>query len=161
MSNWNMFPKKLWLEFIMTCILMIFLSTPTAAQDAALVDVSGKVTVTTANERSTMDRRTRMVTSTAEVTITNISPENISMPLHAVIEITDTDYDNVQIVGAVDGSYDGKSYYELSASQDLTDGILSEGETVTFHIRFVRYYTDLFRYDIILYGVLDTTPENL
>ena len=124
-------------------------------------DVSSYVSVTTANERSVLDRRTRMITSTADVTITNVSDAAISAPFHAVIDITDTAYENVLMPSALGGPDSppyNKYYYDLSSS--LTEGNLSPAESVTFTVTFVRFYTIRFRYEIQTYGVLEAPPEN-
>ncbi|MBN1627717.1 MAG: PKD domain-containing protein, partial [Deltaproteobacteria bacterium] len=125
------------------------------------IDVSSSITLTTANERSTMDRLTRIVTSTADVTITNSSSENISFPLHAVIDILDTDYSNVTMPDALGGDgidpY-GKHYYDLSG--DLISGVLAPGQSITFGVKFIRLFTIRFRYNVLTYGNLEAGPVN-
>jgi hypothetical protein len=102
-----------------------------------------------------------MISSTADITITNSSNETISSPLHVVIDVLDTTYDNVQMPDALGSSGTGpygKYYHNLSGS--LSEGELSAGESVTFQVRFVRYYTVRFRYDMYCFGVLAVVPAN-
>ena len=87
-------------HLVKVAVILTLLITPWAAS-AQPLDVSQLVTVTTANERSTMDRRTRMIISTADVTIANSSDQTINAPLHAVIEIFDTAYSNVSMPDAL------------------------------------------------------------
>ena len=115
--------------FVATWIILSIFSPFSHAQVGTLADVSQHVTVTTSNERSSLDRDTRMVTSTADVTITNTSTTNISFPIHAVIEILDTDYSNVQMPDALGGlgttPYD-KYYIELTSAMSGTQSLLFE-----------------------------------
>lgn len=67
------------------------------------VNLGQDIEVATANERSTLDRDTRLVTSTADITLTNISDKDLSFPIHAVIDILDTDYGNVDMPDAMGG----------------------------------------------------------
>jgi PKD repeat protein len=141
-------------------LLLIFLLWGGTAQGET-TDVSASISLTTANERSVMDRRTRMVTSTADVTLTNSSSESISSPLHAVIEILNTDYSNVTMPDALGGDgidpY-GKYYYDLSG--ELTNGVLLPGQSVTFGVKFVRFFTIRFQYKVATYGNLEAGPVN-
>jgi hypothetical protein len=67
------------------------------------VDVSPHGKISTVNERSVLDGGARMITSTAEVTLTNSSSGTISAPLHPVIDILNTDYSNVRMPDAPGG----------------------------------------------------------
>ena len=125
------------------------------------VDVSSSITVTTANENSVLDRLTRMITSTADITLTNSSGESVASPLNAVIEVLDTDYSNVTMPDALGGEGTdpyGKYYFDLSGK--LSGGILSPGQSVTFEVKFVRFYTVRFQYNVITYGNLEAGPVN-
>ena len=146
-------------SFIKVAVVLILLITPCTAS-AEPVEVSQYVTFTTTNERSTMDRRTRLITSTADVTITNSSQQSISAPLHAVIEIFDTAYSNVNMPDALGGDgidpY-GKYYYDLSTI--LQNDVLLPQQSITFPVTFVRFYTIRFRYNLIVYGTVDGDRE--
>ena len=83
------------------------------------VSLDQYVSISTSNEKSTLDRTTRILTSTADITITNISASTILLPFHAVISINGTDYENVTMPQAL-GGYGvqpyGKYYYEWAAT---------------------------------------------
>ena len=82
---------------------------------AGMVDLNQYVSVTTANERSFLDRQTRILMSTADVTITNTSSKELIFPFYAVININGTDYGNVSMpdaLGGLDTEPFGKYYYE-------------------------------------------------
>ena len=129
--------------------------------NAEPVDVSQYVTVSTANQRSVLDRRTRKVTSTADVTITNASSETIESPLHAVIDIVDTAYENVVMPDALGGpGIDPYQKYYFELDSQLPYGRFASGESVTFQVKFVRSYTIRFRYNVLVYGELETGTVN-
>ncbi len=96
-------------------LLCLMLVVPGGAVWADEVSLDQYVSVSTADESSSLDRTTRVITSTAEVTITNISNQSIKFPLHAVININGTDYQDVTMPDAL-GGYGtgpyGKYYYE-------------------------------------------------
>ncbi|MFH1673040.1 MAG: PKD domain-containing protein, partial [Pseudomonadota bacterium] len=159
MSALETFQQKRWILSLIlyTTVLMLF-SSVCHAQGGEPEDVSANVTVSTANERSYLDRRTRIITSTADVTITNTSDKTIASPLHAVLNISS---DQVQMPEALGGPgtdpYD-KYYYDVSGS--LSDGELSPGDSITFGVKFVRSSTVRFQYNVITYGVLQGEPQN-
>ena len=64
-----------------------------AFSSAEIVDVSGQASISTANEHSTLDRITREVTSVADITILNISAEPLTLPIHAVFDLSSIQVD--------------------------------------------------------------------
>jgi hypothetical protein len=111
------------------------------------------VTVSPSSEKSNLDNRTRMMTSTADITIINTSDRTLLPPLHAVI---DTGGEQVKMPEALGGPGTqpyGKYYYDLSRS--LTNGGLSQGQRVTFKIQFVRNAETRFTYSITTYGSVE------
>ncbi len=103
-------------NFVVSVLLLcLMLVIPGGALCADEVSLDQYVTVSTANESSTLDRTTRVITSTAEITISNTSNQSIIFPLHAVININGTDYQDVTMPDAL-GGYGtgpyGKYYYE-------------------------------------------------
>ncbi|MBI5575198.1 MAG: PKD domain-containing protein [Deltaproteobacteria bacterium] len=115
-------------------------------------NVSSLVTVSRANARSTLDRRTGNVTSTVDITIRNTSAQNISSPLRAVFDITDN---RVTMPGALGGPNSGpynKYYYDLSTK--LPAGNFLPGAGVTFSARFVYKSSIRFSYYVYTYGTL-------
>ncbi|HDM76407.1 MAG TPA: hypothetical protein ENG51_08050 [Deltaproteobacteria bacterium] len=111
---------------LVSCILLIWVILLSSIYHRGIcadrVGVDQYVSVTTSGERSTLDRVTRILTSTAEVTITNISDKVILFPFHAVININGTSYENVAMPEALGGSGTepyGKYYYEWADSSTI------------------------------------------
>ncbi len=143
----------------LTPVLLILLSLIIASPPChgqTLSDLSGSVTVTTANERSTLDRVTRKITSTADVTIRNTSSQAVSGPLHAVITINSSQASQVTMPSPALGGHTSppynKYYYDLTSK--LTNNILAPNGAVTFQVKFVRPSTVTFTYTVKAYGVL-------
>ena len=102
---------------IVSLILLFFvtLMPPPLGWSAEEVDISQYVQITTSNERSTLNRVTRTLTSTADITITNISTQTIHLPLHAIVDIQGASYEDVEMPNALGGYLVGpygKYYYE-------------------------------------------------
>ncbi|MFH0730124.1 MAG: carboxypeptidase regulatory-like domain-containing protein [Pseudomonadota bacterium] len=118
------------------------------------VDMSANVQVTTSNARSTLDRQTRKVTQTADVTIKNSSSATILSPLWAVINISTTGVTMPVSTGTWTGPEGiwspAKYYFDLSSSAG-TDGLMP-GESVTFKVTFVHSSTIRFTYSVPVYG---------
>jgi hypothetical protein len=147
--------KSRWIICLFAFIALIT-NSPVAFAQSNPVDCSSYVTVTTANARSTVDPRTRMTTSTADVTITNkaSSGKTFSAPLRAVISINNAK-GTVTMPEALGGPGTqpyGKYYYDLSSK--LTNGQLLPGAKVTFGVKFVRASTVTFTYTVSTYAVL-------
>lgn len=116
-------------------------------------DLTSGMIVTTANERSTLDRRTQTVTSTADVTIVNNSGKAIALPLWAVIEISKTGVSMPTATGTwtgPDGSWSpARPYFDLSGRIGER---LQPGGSVTFPVKFVRPSTLTFTYRVLVFG---------
>ena len=140
------------------CLAVLLISSLCYGQ--GLTNVSDRVTVTTANERSTLDRRTQMMTSTADVTIRNSSSQAISAPFHAVIDIVDNN-GPVSMPDASGGPTASpyNEYYYVLAAGALADGLLAPGESAVFQVRFVRSSTVRFRYNVISYGTITAANQ--
>ena len=111
-------------------------------------DVSHLLETSTANERSRLDRRSRTVTSTADVTITNVSEINIAVPIHAVFGIS---AGGVNMPEASGVNEVGDFFYDLEKTGPQK---LGPNESVTFDIKFVRPSSVRFTYDITVYGII-------
>lgn len=133
---------------IVSCLLFlaVLLSTPVAARGD---DCSSLVTVTR-SERSIVDRRTLVVTTTATITITNGSPRPIATPLHAVFDVTSPE---VQVLDAIPpgaGNPYGRYFVDLSAK--VAAGTLGPGGAVACTVRFVCASTVRYGYRVLVYG---------
>ena len=64
------------IPYLLSSLLLIICTFQMGTAYGDTVDVSSSITVTTANERSVMNRRTRMITSTADVTLHSSSKTN-------------------------------------------------------------------------------------
>lgn len=120
-----------------------------------MVDASSYVAVTTANERSVLDPRTRQITSTADVTITNTSSETLSTSLHAVISINGANGEVLMpdALGGPDVAPYNQYYYDLSSQ--LSGGQLLPGQSTTFNVKFVRASTVRFTYSIATFSIVE------
>ncbi|MFA7061115.1 MAG: choice-of-anchor D domain-containing protein, partial [Pedobacter sp.] len=126
---------------------------------AAPVDLSSQVAVTYANERSTLDRLTRRITSTADITLTNRATNPIMAPLHGVITINNPT-GAVTMPDALGGP--GVTPYARYYYAPLAAGQLAPGEAITFSVKFVRQAGVTFTYNVAPYGaILVTSPTKL
>jgi len=141
--------------FLFVCLSLLLSLMPFYAYGQT-EDLSEYVKITTANEKSALDPRTRMITSTADVTITNSSNRTVTAPLHAVIDMSASGVQIPEALGGIGTDPYGKYYYDLTGK--LPDGVLAPGNKVTFGVKFVRYYTVRFTYNILPYGILPGDP---
>lgn len=118
---------------------------------ADFTPIEDQVSVTTANTRSILDRRTRTITSSVDISLTNISDQAVSCPIHAVIQINEADADRIQIPGALggDGIAPYSTYY---VSVEPGEQFLPD-QTYTFPLKFIYSSTIRFTYTIIPYAV--------
>jgi len=112
-------------------------------------DVTGRVSMSTANERAYMTSRiTRMMVSTADLTITNVSAETIEVPMHAVFIDTTPGTNHgrwqVDMPEASGRTEQGDFYYDLGDKTGITE--LLPGQSVTFEIKFVFHFSILHRF---------------
>lgn len=124
------------------------------AEEIPAIAVSENVLVTTANARSTMDRRTRVTTQTADVTIKNNSKIVFSKPLWAVIDISATGVEMPSATGTWSGperKWNPEKYYFDLSSAAGADG-LTPDESVTFKVTFIHSSTIRFTYSVSVYG---------
>lgn len=136
--------RILWLA----AIIAGFLFSEALAGD--YVDVRDKVTVTTSNARSVLDRRTRQMTGTVDVTLTNGSQTTIASPLRVVVQIGGTSVSNVQMPGTEpDTTLYGTYYYLIAAGTGF-----EPGQTHTFTAKFIYPSTFRITYNFIPYATL-------
>jgi hypothetical protein len=148
-------PNKRWI-FSLLALIATGMGASFAHAQSSPVDCSSSITVTTANERSTLDRTTREITSTANVTLKNTSTpaKTLLVPFRAVININNANGAVKMpdaLVSAEPGLV-GKYYYDLSGK--LTNGRLLPGASISFSVKFVRASTVRFTYTISTYALL-------
>jgi hypothetical protein len=124
-----------------------------------IVDLSSQFSLSTANERSVLDRRTMKITSTADVTLTNTSNQPVVTPLHGVITINNATgpVTMPEALGGPASAPYNKYYYDLTSK--LSGGQLASGGRVTFNVKFVRASTVTFRYNATPYGVMPSANQ--
>lgn len=115
----------------------------------AFQNVTSLVRVTTANERSTLDRQTRKLTSTADLTITNISNKVIKVPIQAIFLPTVPEVTMPEASGA---TTEGKPFYDVGAKAKIVE--LKPNASVTVGVKFVYASTVRFTYTTQVYGVV-------
>jgi hypothetical protein len=113
------------------------------------VDVTGSVQMKISGTKSTLDRKTRQVTGTATVTVTNISKSNITGPIHAVFLISAAGVDMPEATG-VDS--EGHFYYDITGK--LKGQVLPPRGSVKFNIKFKCTNTVRFSYQIRVYRIV-------
>ncbi len=131
-----------------------------ASPAIAAQDVTQLVTVTSANQKTTLNSVTRTYTNTVDVTITNSSSSAIQSPLHAVIGIVSSGGAVTMpdaLPGPGTGPY-GKYYYDLSSK--LANGALLPQASVAVSLKFVRPMTAKFNYSVAVYGTPVTVSTN-
>ena len=112
-------------------------------------DVTSLVRITTANEKSTLDRATRKLTSTADLTITNISNRVIKIPIQAVFLPTAPEVIMPEASGLTS---ENKPFYDVGAKTKIVE--LKTNEAVTFPIKFVYASTVRFTYAVQVFGIV-------
>jgi hypothetical protein len=112
-------------------------------------DVTSLVRITTANERSTLDRATRKITSTADLTITNTSDKVIKVPIRAVFLPTAPEVTMPEASGL---TTENKPFYDVGAKTEIVE--LKPNEAVTMPIKFVYASGVRFTYTVQVFGVV-------
>ncbi|MCX5772649.1 MAG: hypothetical protein NTZ09_20585, partial [Candidatus Hydrogenedentes bacterium] len=110
-------------------------------------NVNDLVKVQFDHHKHDLDRETRMVTSTADMTIKNTSQTVIAVPMRAVFIIDNPDVTMPDANGTEAGNY----FYDIG----LTAGIelLAPGESVEFEIKFVYHHRVRFDFTVDVWGM--------
>ncbi len=103
----------------------------TGAHSAGEVELNQYLSISTSGEKSFLDRQTRIITSTANVTIKNTSDTTLLFPFYAVININGTEYSNVSMPDALGGPDTGPygKYYYKWESVNVSDVASNFGKT--------------------------------
>jgi len=114
---------------------------------AEMRNVDELVKVQFIHHKHNLDRETRMITSTADMTIKNTSQTPIAVPIRALFII---DNPNVAMPDA-NGTAGDNYFYDIG----LTTGIeqLAPGESVSFEIKFVYHYRVRFDFTAEVWGM--------
>ena len=139
------------LRVLLVCGFVVISGLLAASANAGAQDVSSLVTVTK-SERSVTDLKTKLVTTTANITIKNSSTSVIGIPLQAVFDISSA---SVQVLDAIvpgTGNPYGKYYIDLSSK--VSSGNLQPAGSVTFSVRLVCPSTIRYTYNVITYGAV-------
>ena len=134
----------LYLRALVLLLSVVGIVATTQAQDRVLVN--DQITITTANERTTLDRRTRLLHSQVDITLENISANNLEGPLHVAFPLSDT---RVSLDGGLGGPNEPpyQAYY-LDVSDLLTDGILAPAVSISFQATFTSPVRFTYRMDV-------------
>ena len=111
-------------------------------------DVTHLVNISTSNTRSTLDRTSRRITTTATVMLTNQSAKSISMPLEGLLKATSP---QVAMPEAGGVNADGSFFYNLEGRIGKSE--FNPGDSVKFDIKFVFPSTVRFSYKIKVFGM--------
>lgn len=138
--------------FTLCLVLAMFITGILSAHADEFVPIENSISVSTANARSVLDRRTKRITSTADITLTNISGQAIQCPFHAVIQFNGTTPDLVQVPGASGGAnvLPYNTYYFVIEPGDQ----FLPSQSYTFNIKFIYGSSIRFTYNVVPYGVV-------
>jgi large repetitive protein len=129
---------------LMAFIALMALLFPPSLPAQEIQEVSRFVRIDTTHERTRLDRVSREITSTVDVTLTNVSNAVLSAPLRATLDL---DLEGISMPGASGGPNEGPGssyYYDLTHL--LPGGILAPGEKISFQAVFVRNAQQRFGY---------------
>lgn len=134
---------------------------PVLAADPS-IEVSGQLSITSGNARSSFDRRRRQISSEVDLTLQNTGQQALAGPLWLVVETTSTQVTQPLASGSWSGP-DGnwtpqRHYYDLSGL--ISTGGLTAGQSVTVHLKFVRGFRVRFTYSSTVYGPDAAAPIN-
>ena len=113
-------------------------------------DVTGSLLISSANEKTTLDRDRRELTSTVELTIKNTSQTPIYGPLHLVLGTGEC----VVMPGALGGLNvppHNAYYFDLN---EAAGEVLAPGEEITLSLTFVRPDYLFLNYQVFVFGAL-------
>ncbi len=123
-------------------------------------NLTSLVKIVKANEVTTHDLNSGLRTTSADITITNISRKTLYPALHGVVVIYNATGE-VTMPDALGGKgippY-GNYYYDLS--RKLPEGALAPHAKVTFRVTFVRLKKVSFSYRILLHRTLSDGTDN-
>jgi hypothetical protein len=129
---------------LMALIALTALLFPPSLTAQEIQEVSRFVRIDTTHERSRLDRESREITSTVDVTLTNDSNAVLLAPLRVTLEL---DLEGIRMPGASGGPNEGpygSYYYDLTHL--LPTGIFAPGEKISFQVVFVRDAQQRFGY---------------
>ena len=139
------------LRVLMICGFMAVAGLPAASASAGTLDLSSLVSVTK-SERSVTDLKTKLVTTTAVITIKNISTSVIGTPLQAVFDVSSAGVQVLDALAPGSGNSYGKYYADLSSK--VASGTLQPSNSVTFSVRLISPGSVRYTYKIITYGTV-------
>ena len=122
------------------------------------VDLTGSFLLEASNEHSTLDRATRILSRTIDLSLRNTSPTTVIAPLHLVIQTSDP---SVVVAGAQGGPGQppyGTWWFDLSAA--LPNGRLETGDALQRQLLFSSPATDKFTWQARVFGRLEATDGN-
>ena len=144
-------------------LLAILLLVPLSgrAQEAQLLETG--VSITAAQETTTLDRETRRLKSSVMLTVTNTGPAPIEPPLHLVVgfsEANSADLGDLKVTGALGGIDAGpyqRHYFDCSDKAG-GDG-LAAGESFALTLAFDRPRGIVVSYRPELWGFVNQPPQ--
>ena len=137
-------------------VVSLFVSSPAVGEN-----LSSLVTVTK-SERSLTDLRTRLVTTTATLTIVNSSTQSIALPIHGVFDISSTEVTVLDAIAPGAGNPYDKYYVDLSTK--VSGGSLKPGVSISTTVKLVCKSTVRYSYKFLTFGSilsLETTPPQV
>jgi PKD repeat protein len=139
------------------CLAVLSAAAPLRAQP--VVALGSRVRVATSNESSALDRATRVITQTADITLTNTGDRPVKPPLRVRIALAGTgDLSRVTLGDVIAGNADdARPYRDLSAL--LPPAGLAPGASVQFTLCIVRPFDLPVSYQLESQGVFNRDPS--
>jgi len=141
----------------MVCLALLCATAPLRAQ--SVTALGSRVRVAAGNETSAFDRATRLITQTADVTVTNAGDRPVKAPLRVRVALSGTgDLSRVVLSGVqAGGGDDARAFYDLSPL--LPDRGLAPNASLKFQLRLTRPSTVTVSYQLEAQGVFNRDPS--
>ncbi len=121
------------------------------------VDLSSSFEVEFSGQKSSLDRPSRVLTSSANIRVKNISDEAVSLPLHLVVD-TDPSSTQINLQGSLSavGGHPYNTFYMVLGG---AGGSLAPGATLDSSLVFSRPATVMFTYQVRVFGAGEPEVE--
>lgn len=134
-------------------LALTFVDTSAYGQ-AQLTDITSHFRITPSNERTTLDRQTRLMTSTVDIAIENVGRESVVVPLHAAFVIAGSGVTMPGMQGGP-GTQPYNAYY-LDLTGKLGGAPMPSGGKLNVPASFVRASGVMLTYEVRIFGALQS-----
>lgn len=142
---------------VSTVTTTTIISTTSTTVAASLDDLTELFEITTANERTTLNRVTRQLISTVDITLKNRSQTSVVTPLHAVFNLSSPAVTMPESLGGPESLPYHRFYRDLTSL--VSAGGLAPQGSVAFTAQFVRNSGVTFSYTISVFGRREVSAQ--